>query len=104
MQAAAGDAKRAAVENTLHLNRWRRRSVVAGVGIAEDLGIDRDALCDALDERVNDQCERPDCGSCGMSLGGPCLSGPPERYRGHAGPSIEAACERGRPHLPPPDT
>ena len=52
------EPKRQAVEKALHLDSWRKWALLAGVGMAEDLGVDRDALCDALDERVAAQCER----------------------------------------------
>ena len=55
---AAPDPKRLAIERALHLEKWRKWSIQAGVGMAEELGVDRDALCDALDERVAAQCER----------------------------------------------
>lgn len=52
------EPKRQAVEKALHLDRWRQWAVLAGVSMAENLGVDRDALCDALDERVDAHCER----------------------------------------------
>ena len=44
MQERAGGAKRAAVEGALHLDRWRKWALGAGLGMAEDLGVDHRAL------------------------------------------------------------
>ena len=52
------EPKRQAIEKALHLDRWRKWALLAGVGMAEDLGVDRDALCDALDEQIDAHCER----------------------------------------------
>lgn len=57
VKTAAAD-RRAAVRSQLRLDRWERWATTTGIAIAEDLGVDRDALCDALDERVAAHCER----------------------------------------------
>jgi hypothetical protein len=52
------EPKRQAIEKALHLDKWRRWSITAGVGIAEKLGVDRNLLGDLLDERVAAHCEQ----------------------------------------------
>jgi hypothetical protein len=51
-----GTAARQAIERRLHLDRWRSWSTRTTAQLAEELGIDRDRLGDALDREVAAQC------------------------------------------------
>jgi hypothetical protein len=54
----ASDEGRAAVRAALHLDRWDRWAVPAGLRMAVRLGIDSAAVCDALVAEVQQQCKQ----------------------------------------------
>jgi hypothetical protein len=56
--ATATADRRGAIRRELRLDDWRRWALTAGVALAAKLDVDRDALCDALDERVEAHCDR----------------------------------------------
>jgi hypothetical protein len=58
MNAAAGGAREAAVRNALHLDRWERWAIPAGVRLAEQLETDSNPICDLLTAEVRRHCER----------------------------------------------
>src|SRR5215208_702234 len=58
MEAADGGPREAAVRNALHLDRWERWAIPAGVRVAERLGADSGPVCEALRVEVQQQCKK----------------------------------------------